>query len=54
MDNASDAIQVFGGHDFMNDYAVGRFHYDAKILEIGVLSFLATEWNALLRATAAP
>ncbi|MFE9246454.1 acyl-CoA dehydrogenase family protein [Nocardiopsis sp. NPDC006938] len=35
MDNARDATQVFGGYGFMNDYAVGRFYRDAKILEIG-------------------
>ncbi|HJE61088.1 MAG TPA: acyl-CoA dehydrogenase family protein, partial [Nocardiopsis listeri] len=32
MDNARDATQVFGGYGFMNDYAVGRFYRDAKIL----------------------
>jgi short-chain 2-methylacyl-CoA dehydrogenase len=35
MDNARDATQVFGGYGFMNDFAVGRFYRDAKILEIG-------------------
>lgn len=35
MDNARDATQVFGGYGFMNDYAVGRFYRDAKILEVG-------------------
>ncbi|WP_067606067.1 acyl-CoA dehydrogenase family protein [Nocardiopsis listeri] len=35
MDNSRDATQVFGGYGFMNDYAVGRFYRDAKILEIG-------------------
>lgn len=35
MDNARDATQVFGGHGFLNDSAVGRFYRDAKILEIG-------------------
>jgi alkylation response protein AidB-like acyl-CoA dehydrogenase len=35
MDNARDATQVFGGYGFMNEYAVGRFYRDAKILEIG-------------------
>ena len=29
------ATQVFGGYGFMNEYAVGRFYRDAKILEIG-------------------
>jgi short/branched chain acyl-CoA dehydrogenase len=35
MDNARAATQVFGGYGFMNEYAVGRFYRDAKILEIG-------------------
>jgi short/branched chain acyl-CoA dehydrogenase len=35
MDNARDATQVFGGYGFMNEFAVGRFYRDAKILEIG-------------------
>lgn len=35
MDNARDATQVFGGYGFMNEYAVGRFYRDAKILEVG-------------------
>jgi len=35
MDNARDATQVFGGYGFTNDFAVGRFYRDAKILEIG-------------------
>jgi alkylation response protein AidB-like acyl-CoA dehydrogenase len=35
MDNARDATQVFGGYGFMNEYAVGRFYRDAKVLEIG-------------------
>ncbi|WP_460760818.1 acyl-CoA dehydrogenase family protein [Nocardiopsis oceani] len=35
MDNSRDATQVFGGYGFMNDYPVGRFYRDAKILEIG-------------------
>jgi alkylation response protein AidB-like acyl-CoA dehydrogenase len=26
---------VFGGYGFMNEYPVGRFYRDAKILEIG-------------------
>lgn len=30
-----DATQVFGGYGFMNEYPVGRFCHDAKILEIG-------------------
>jgi alkylation response protein AidB-like acyl-CoA dehydrogenase len=35
MDNARAATQVHGGYGFTNDYAVGRFYRDAKILEIG-------------------
>jgi alkylation response protein AidB-like acyl-CoA dehydrogenase len=35
MDNARDATQVYGGYGFMNEYPVGRFYRDAKILEIG-------------------
>ena len=35
MDNARDAAQVFGGYGFMNEFPVGRFYRDAKILEIG-------------------
>ncbi|MGH8881007.1 MAG: acyl-CoA dehydrogenase family protein, partial [Stackebrandtia sp.] len=35
MDNAREATQVFGGYGFMNEYAVGRFYRDAKILEVG-------------------
>ncbi|MGD9528977.1 MAG: acyl-CoA dehydrogenase family protein [Pseudonocardia sp.] len=35
MDNARAATQVFGGYGFMNEYAVGRFYRDAKILEVG-------------------
>jgi len=35
MDNSRDATQIFGGYGFMNEYAVGRFYRDAKILEIG-------------------
>ncbi|WP_028649738.1 acyl-CoA dehydrogenase family protein [Nocardiopsis sp. CNT312] len=35
MDNAREATQVFGGYGFMNDFPVGRFYRDAKILEIG-------------------
>jgi short-chain 2-methylacyl-CoA dehydrogenase len=35
MDNARDATQVFGGYGFINEYPVGRFYRDAKILEIG-------------------
>jgi butyryl-CoA dehydrogenase len=35
MDNARDATQVFGGYGFMNEFPVGRFYRDAKILEVG-------------------
>jgi short-chain 2-methylacyl-CoA dehydrogenase len=35
MDNARDASQVFGGYGFMNEFPVGRFYRDAKVLEIG-------------------
>ena len=33
--SAREAAQIFGGYGFMNEYAVGRFYRDAKILEIG-------------------
>ena len=33
--NAREAAQIFGGYGFMNEYPVGRFYRDAKILEIG-------------------
>jgi short-chain 2-methylacyl-CoA dehydrogenase len=35
MDNAREASQVFGGYGFMNEFPVGRFYRDAKVLEIG-------------------
>ncbi|MFB4314355.1 acyl-CoA dehydrogenase family protein [Actinomadura sp. 21ATH] len=35
MDNAREATQIFGGYGFMNEYPVGRFYRDAKILEVG-------------------
>ncbi|QFZ23102.1 acyl-CoA dehydrogenase family protein [Saccharothrix syringae] len=35
VDNAREATQVFGGYGFMNEFPVGRFYRDAKILEIG-------------------
>jgi alkylation response protein AidB-like acyl-CoA dehydrogenase len=35
MDNARDATQVFGGYGYMNEFPVGRFYRDAKVLEIG-------------------
>jgi len=35
MDNARDATQIYGGYGFMNEFPVGRFYRDAKVLEIG-------------------
>ena len=35
VDNARYATQVHGGYGFMNDFPVGRFYRDAKVLEIG-------------------
>jgi len=35
MASAREATQIFGGYGFMNEYPVGRFYRDAKILEIG-------------------
>jgi short-chain 2-methylacyl-CoA dehydrogenase len=35
MDNARAATQVFGGYGFMNEFPVGRFYRDAKVLEVG-------------------
>jgi alkylation response protein AidB-like acyl-CoA dehydrogenase len=35
MDNARAATQVHGGYGFMNEFPVGRFYRDAKVLEIG-------------------
>ena len=35
VDNARYASQVHGGYGFMNEYAVGRFYRDAKVLEVG-------------------
>jgi alkylation response protein AidB-like acyl-CoA dehydrogenase len=35
MENARWAAQVHGGYGFMNEFPVGRFYRDAKILEIG-------------------
>ena len=35
MDSARQATQIFGGYGFMNEYPVGRFYRDAKVLEIG-------------------
>jgi alkylation response protein AidB-like acyl-CoA dehydrogenase len=35
MANAREAAQIHGGYGFMNEFPVGRFYRDAKILEIG-------------------
>jgi alkylation response protein AidB-like acyl-CoA dehydrogenase len=35
MANARKATQIHGGYGFMNEFPVGRFYRDAKILEIG-------------------
>ncbi|MGY1745087.1 acyl-CoA dehydrogenase family protein [Blastococcus sp. SYSU D00695] len=35
MENARYAAQVHGGYGFMNEFPVGRFYRDAKVLEIG-------------------
>ncbi len=35
MRNTTEAVHIFGGYGFMNEYAVSRFFRDAKILEIG-------------------
>jgi butyryl-CoA dehydrogenase len=35
MANAREATQIHGGYGFMNEYPVGRFYRDAKVLEIG-------------------
>lgn len=35
MENSRWATQVFGGYGYMNEYPVGRFYRDAKVLEIG-------------------
>ncbi|HLL64311.1 MAG TPA: acyl-CoA dehydrogenase family protein [Micromonosporaceae bacterium] len=35
MANAREATQIHGGYGFMNEFPVGRFYRDAKILEIG-------------------
>jgi len=35
MENAREATQVHGGYGFTNEFPVGRFYRDAKILEIG-------------------
>ncbi|MGY1773936.1 acyl-CoA dehydrogenase family protein [Blastococcus sp. SYSU D00813] len=35
VENARYAAQVHGGYGFMNEFPVGRFYRDAKILEIG-------------------
>lgn len=35
MATATQAVQIFGGYGFMDEYPVSRFFRDAKILEIG-------------------
>ena len=32
---ALDAIQLHGGYGFVEDYAVGRYLLEAKVLEVG-------------------
>jgi hypothetical protein len=34
MDVATQAVQVFGGYGFMEDYPIAKFFRDAKILQI--------------------
>ena len=34
MEVATDAVQVFGGYGFMEDYPIAKFFRDAKILQI--------------------
>ena len=31
---ATDAVQVFGGYGYMEDYPIAKFYRDAKILQI--------------------
>jgi len=33
--NAREAVQIFGGYGFIDEFPVARFYRDAKILEIG-------------------
>lgn len=35
VDNAREAVQIHGGHGFIEDLPVARFYRDAKVLEIG-------------------
>lgn len=34
MEVATDAVQIFGGYGFMEDYPIAKFFRDAKILQI--------------------
>jgi hypothetical protein len=34
MEVATEAVQIFGGYGFMEDYPVAKFFRDAKILQI--------------------
>jgi alkylation response protein AidB-like acyl-CoA dehydrogenase len=34
MEVATDAVQVFGGYGYMEDYPIAKFFRDAKILQI--------------------
>jgi alkylation response protein AidB-like acyl-CoA dehydrogenase len=34
MEVATDAVQVFGGYGFMEDYPIAKYFRDAKILQI--------------------
>jgi alkylation response protein AidB-like acyl-CoA dehydrogenase len=34
MDVATDAVQIFGGYGYMEDYPIAKFFRDAKILQI--------------------
>ena len=34
MEVATDAVQIFGGYGFMEDYPIAKYFRDAKILQI--------------------